>query len=300
MEQITNFLKSDLGSKLIIILFVILSIWTILAIIKKVVPKYVATTNSRYRVRKIINTIGYALIVVSILIVFSNQLTGFTVFLGVAGAGIAFALQEVIASVAGYIAIYTSNFYSIGDRVSVGGIKGDVIDIGLLRTTLMEIGDWVDGDLYNGKITRVANSFIFKEPVFNYSGDFPFLWDEAKIPIKTNSDFEYAREKFLEIVNEIQGDYAINAKVKWDKLTDKLMVEKANVAPMISMVFDENWITFTLRYVVDFKARRFTKDRIMTEVLKAINNSNGKIEVASAAFEITAFPNVTTQRNPSV
>ncbi|NJN78831.1 MAG: mechanosensitive ion channel [Saprospiraceae bacterium] len=135
-------------------------------------------------------------IVIAILVVFSNQLTGFTVFLGVAGAGIAFALQEVIASVAGFIVIHSSNFYSIGDRVSVGGIKGDVIDIGILRTSLMEIGDWVDGDLYNGRMTRVANSFIFKEPVFNYSGDFPFLWDEVKVPIKTNSDYQYAREKF--------------------------------------------------------------------------------------------------------
>jgi small-conductance mechanosensitive channel len=104
------------------------------------------------------------------------------VAIGVAGAGIAFALQEVIGSVAGWIAISFGGFYRPGDRVQVGGIKGDVIDIGILRTTLMELGEWVNSDLYSGRIVRVANSFVFKQPVFNYSGDFPFLWDELRLP----------------------------------------------------------------------------------------------------------------------
>ena len=80
--------------------------------------------------------------------------------------------------------ILFGGFYKTGDRVQLGGIKGDVMDIGVLRTTVMEIGQWVDGDLYNGRIVLVANSFVFKEPVFNYSGDFPFLWDGIKIPIQ--------------------------------------------------------------------------------------------------------------------
>ncbi len=100
---------------------------------------------------------------------------GLSVALGVPGAGIAFALQEVIASVASWVAVSFGNFYSPGDRVQLGGIKGDVIDVGVLRTTLMEMGEWVNGDLYNGRIVRVANSFVFKEPVYNYSADFPFF-----------------------------------------------------------------------------------------------------------------------------
>lgn len=178
----------------------------------------------------------------------------------------------------------------MGDRVLLGGIKGDVIDIGLLRTSLMETGDWINGDLYNGRITKVANSFIFKAPVHNYSGEFPFLWDEIQIPIKTGGDFEYAKEKFLEILFEVQGEFAEEAKEYWHKMTEQFMVEDAQVAPFVHMVFDENWITLTLRYVVDFKSRRSIKDKIYTKVLTAIRNSEGKLEVASAAFEITAFP----------
>ncbi|MBT8299535.1 MAG: mechanosensitive ion channel [Maribacter sp.] len=290
MNEIIEFFQTPTGVKLITVFVSVLIVFILTGIIKRVIPKYVSQTGSRYRARKFINFMGYALVILAIIIVYSNQLTGFTVFLGVAGAGIAFALQEVIASVAGFIAINFTSFFKVGDRVLLGGIKGDVIDIGVLRTSLMEIGDWVNGDLYNGRIVLVANSFIFKEPVFNYSGDFPFLWDELKVPIKTEGDFEYAQEKFLEILNEVQGKYAEEAKKHWEKMTEKLMIEKARVEPMVQMVFDENWITFTLRYVVDFKSRRSTKDLISTKVLKAIRASEGKIQVASAAFEITAFP----------
>lgn len=290
MEQIKAFFVSELGIKIITILVSIIIIYILASLIKRIIPKYIATNESRYKSRKFVNIIAYAVFVIIILTVFSNQLTGFTVFLGVAGAGIAFALQEVIASIAGYIAIHTTNFYKVGDRVMVGGIVGDVIDIGMLRTSLMETGGWVNGDLYNGRITTVANSFVFSEPVHNYSGEFPFLWDELIVPIKTSSDFEYGRDVFSRILTDIKSDYAADAQHHWHEMTGKFLVEKARVEPMISMTFDENWITFTLRYVVDYKARRSTKDRLSTEILKAIKNSGGRLEVGSAAMEITAFP----------
>lgn len=75
----------------------------------------------------------------------------------------------------GWVAIAFGGFYNPGDRVQLGGIKGDVIDIGMLRTTLMETGEWVDADLYSGRIVRIANSFVFKESVFNDSAECPFL-----------------------------------------------------------------------------------------------------------------------------
>lgn len=81
------------------------------------------------------------------MVVYSSELSGLTVFLSVVGAGIAFALQEVIASMAGFIAINFTIFFKVGDRVFLRGIKGDVIDVGVLSSSLMEIGNWVSGDL---------------------------------------------------------------------------------------------------------------------------------------------------------
>jgi small-conductance mechanosensitive channel len=91
-------------------------------------------------------------------------------------AGLAFALQEVIGSIAGWTTIITRRPFSIGDRVVIGGIRGDVVDFGVLRTTLMEIGNWVSGDHNTGRIVTLSNAFLFKEPLYNYSAHLRFVW----------------------------------------------------------------------------------------------------------------------------
>ena len=161
-------------------------------------------------------------------------------------------LQEVIASVAGWAAISVGGFFSPGDRVQLGGIKGDVIDVSILRTTLMEIGEWVAGDLYSGRIVRIANSFVFKEPVFNYSGDFPFVWDEITLPVKYGSDWAFARTMLRSLVDEVLADYAAQVKDSWLKMVRQYRVEDANVEPMVTLRATDNWIEFTVRYVVDY------------------------------------------------
>jgi small-conductance mechanosensitive channel len=193
-EGIKELLSNLLLTKVVIVLVGIIFIIIILRVLQKSITKYVKDQENRYKTRKMINIFGYVVALIFIAIVYSDQLGGITVVLGVASAGIAFALQEVIISVAGWISIMVGTIFNTGDRIKMGGIKGDVIDLGVLRTTIMEVNEWVDGDLYNGRIVRVANSFVFKEPVFNYSSDFPFLWDEIRIPIKYGSNYSAAKE----------------------------------------------------------------------------------------------------------
>lgn len=286
MNQFHVFFKSLDSSKITITLIAVFLIVIVSFLGKKIISKYLHSTESKYRVHKLINLLGYILIVVTIVNVYGNDFSHLSVFVGITGAGLAFAMQEIIVSFVGFIEITFFRFYKVGDRVLLGGIKGDVIDVGFLRTTLMEIGDWVDGDLYNGRITRVANSFVFKEPVYNYSADFPFVWDEIKVPIKTDGNFEWATTEFYNILFDVQAEYEKKATLYWKKMTEKLMVENAQVKPMVKMTFDENWITFTLRYVVDYKNRRNIKDLISRRVLNTIRNSNGKVQVATSSSEI--------------
>lgn len=185
----------------------IVAIVALVRLAQRSMGRYIQNTETRYRARKGIGILGYLVAFLFLGAVFSEKLGQFTVAFGVAGAGIAFALQEVIASVAGWLAVSFGGFYDTGDRIQLGGIRGDVIDIGILRTTLMECGQWVNGDLYNGRIVRVANSFVFKEPVVNYSASFPFLWDEIMVPIKYGSDYRMAREIISRVAEEVVGDY---------------------------------------------------------------------------------------------
>ena len=181
-------------------------------------------------------------------------------------------------------------FFSTGDRVQIGGIKGDVMDIGVLRTTIMETGQWVDGDLYNGRIVLVANSFVFKEPVFNYSGDFPFLWDEIKLPIQYGSNYEKTTAILQKVGNEIAGDLSKQSRTTWDSLQKKYRLEDAQTDPMVSLICNDNWVEFTLRYVVTYDKRRGTKTALFTKILNEVDATKGEIKFASATFHLVEAP----------
>lgn len=289
-EQVKEILFDPTVGKISTIIIGILVIWLIIKAIQRSLFSKIRDKDNRYRAKKFSGFIGYFLTILLITIVYSDKLGGLTVALGVAGAGIAFALQEVIASFAGWLAIMFGGFYKTGDRVELGGIKGDVMDIGVLRTTIMEIGKWVDGDLYSGRIVLVANSFVFKEPVFNYSGDFPFLWDEIKLPIQYGSNYDKVNEILLIAANEVVGDLSEQSVAKWSALQEKFKLENAQTEPMVSLIANDNWVEFTLRYVVNFKRRRTTKTELFSKILKMADATNGEVRFASATFHLVEAP----------
>lgn len=289
-EVIKDWLFDPVVGKLIAAALVVLVVFTIVRYSQRVLGRYVEDAQRRYRLRKLVTFFGYVLAIFLLSIVYSDKLSGLTVLLGILGAGVAFALQEIIVSVAGWIALSVGRLYDVGDRVQLSGIKGDVIDIGVLRTTLMECGGWIHGDQYSGRIVRVGNSSIFKEPVFNYSSDFPFLWDEITVPIRFGSDYESARKSFLQVLDDVTGEHARRLEGDWRRMTDKYLIENAQLQPMVALKITDNWVEFVLRYVVDYKKRRSIKDRISSRILDVIEKSDGKIVLGAPAFEVASIP----------
>ncbi len=257
---------------------------------KRSIGSFVKESSQRYALRKIVTFTGYLLIFILALVVFKNALGNLALIVGAATAGIAFALKDVITSMAGWVAVTFGDFYKVGDRIQVGGIKGDVIDVGFGRTTLMELGEWVKGDLYTGRIVRVANSFIFREPMFNYSGDFPYLWDEITIPIKYGSDYKLADQLLKTVVIKITLDQVADAQDSWSRIERKYLVESARIEPMVTMVLNDNWIEFTVRYIVEVRQRRLTKDQLFRSILHEFDKTEGRVAFASATFQITDLP----------
>ncbi|WP_414574588.1 mechanosensitive ion channel family protein [Anabaena sp. CCY 9402-a] len=289
-QTLQNLLSKPAVIKFIEVGIGIVIIALIFRILGKILPRQVQDTDLRYRIRKGISLAGYVIIGLVIISAFSNSIGRLTVIFGVVGAGVAFAMQEVIASFAGWVAISFGQFYKPGDRVKLGGIIGDVIDISILRTTLMECGDWVKADLYNGRIVRIANSFVFKEPVFNYSADFPFVWDEITIPVKYGSDRYLAREILQRVAEDVVGTYVSQAKGRWQNMVHKYLIEDARIEPTVTVAATDNWAEFTLRYVVDYKSRRGKKDQLFTQILDEFDNSLGRVTVASTTIQLVEVP----------
>ena len=257
---------------------------------RRTLSRHVRDSDTRYRARKFVTFLGYLAGILFVTTVFSDRLGSLTVAFGVTGAGIAFSLQEVIVSVAGWLTVSFGHFYRTGDRVQLGGIIGDVIDIGVLRTTVMECGEWVKGDNYSGRIVRIANSSVFKEPVFNYTADFPFLWDEITVPVKYGCSVRLARETLQRVAEEVVASTAPEAHAAWRQVVQQYMVEDESTDPVVTLTANDNWMEFTIRYVVDYRNRRATKDRLFTRMLEEIEASDGRVAIASATLQLVDLP----------
>jgi small-conductance mechanosensitive channel len=289
-KMIKSWLADPLAVKIVVAIAGLIVMRIIVILLIRSLGRYTRDSETRYRTRKVVTLISYLVVLLFLGIVFKDRLGGLTIAFGVAGAGVAFALQEVIVSLAGWVAIVFGRFFVTGDRIQLGGITGDVIDIGLLRTTLMECGEWIKADLYTGRIVRVANSFVFKEPVFNYSGDFPFLWDEITLPVTYVSDYRLAREILEKIIREVIEEYSAYAKRAWKDVVKKYMISEAMIDPVVTLACTDNWVEFTIRYITDYKLRRATKNRIFGRILEEFAGTGGRVEIASATVQLVSPP----------
>jgi small-conductance mechanosensitive channel len=224
-----------------------------------------------------------------ILLIWLGFGSNFTVAMGILGAGIAFASQETIGSFAGYLNIVTGNLYRIGDRIRIGSVTGDVLDISMLRTTVMEIGEWVKAEQYTGRIVTVANRAVFSDPVFNYTQRWHYLWDEITVPVTYDSDWRRVQEIMLDHAEDYTTHLQEPAQTELRKLAGRYPIYKETVAPQLYVVMTDNWIEMTLRYVVDPRERRKVTGELHRELLQHFEREPD-ITVASATFEIVGFP----------
>ncbi|WP_423856420.1 mechanosensitive ion channel family protein [Yeosuana marina] len=265
-------------------------VFVLIQLFRRFLRKHVSDTSARYKSQKSIEIIGYVVIIILSFFYFTGNIQDFTLAIGLFTAGIAFTLQELILSIAGSLFIFIVKVYKPGDRIEINGIKGDVIDVNSMYTTMMEIGQWIHSDNYSGRIVKLSNAFVFKGPIYNYSQDFPFIWEEFNLPIRYGSDIELAKSIVIKIASETLSDYTANSKSQWKDIVNKYYIEDAIVDPTLAITLTDNWIQFNLRYIVDYKKRRSTKHVLNNKILKEIEETKGKVILASSTLEIIKIP----------
>lgn len=292
LTQITETIQSNDMLKDIMVFFII---FVVLYVLRKIILdllfKRLQDQSRWWSVKSFAIYMQYFLLIVAAVLLFFDNNSGITTTLGLAGAGITFALREVIVSIAGWFGIVFGDLFSIGDRIEMGNVKGDVIHFGIMRTTLMEIGDWISGDQYNGKIVRVSNSNIFTSPIFNYTSDFNFIWDEIKIPVTYDSDYKRARTLLKETADQIIGDYPVAGKENWNLLRRRYKLQYRSLDPVIYMTADDRYVEFCIRYIVNAQLRSSTKDRLYEKILDAFKEHKDHIRIATQSIEIIQHNN---------
>ena len=288
-DSIGNF-GSEL-SKLLQSIIIILTAYLLNVLIAALIKRRIQDIKYRYSMRKTISTLVSIATVGILVAVWFRETTSLIVAYGILSAGIAIALQDLLKSVAGGVIIFISGSFKAGDRIQVGNEIGDVLDIKIFYTTLMEIREWIDGDQYSGRIIQLPNSFVLNSTVKNYTRDFSFIWDEIHLMFTFDSNWKKAQEITLKITREITGQFKILARNELISLGDKYLITPADVEDMIYTQITDNWIDMRLRYVVDPRKRRNIKHSINEKLLEAFAKEKD-IEIASASFDIVGFPNL--------
>ncbi len=255
--------------------------------------------RARFWTKQGISVFTALLIIISVVSIWFNDPTRLATALGLVTAGLAFALQKVVSSIAGYIVILRGRNFTVGDRISMGGVRGDVIGLGFIQTTIMEMGQppavqsadpamWVKSRQFTGRIVTVANNKIFDEPIFNYTRDFPFIWEEITIPVT----YQDKREKAEAIMLAATKTHIMKiSELSYEavkKLENEYYVNINDFEPRVFYRITDNWLELTVRFIVSEHKVRDVKDAISREMLKGFDAEG--IGIASATYDIVGFP----------
>ena len=296
--------NADNGRKLVLSIVFILAMLILSAALRLVIGFILGHTDhariqTKFWMRQGVRLLSTVVTLLGLLSIWFSDPARLATALGLMSAGLAFALQQPVSAIAGYFVILRGSNFTVGDRISMGGVRGDVMQIGFIQTTIMEMGQppsvqgadpavWVKSRQFTGRIVTVSNSKIFTEPVYNYTRDFPFIWEELMIPITYKADRVRVETILLDAAKRHAldpGTLALEAK---QHLQDRFGIAPVEFEPKVYYRMTDNWLELTVRFVVHAHGVRNVKDAMSRFIVAAFDEAG--IGVASATYDIVGFP----------
>lgn len=228
----------------------------------------------RYQWRK---GVSYVVSGVAIFIVATIWLDGLSqigTFLGLLTAGIAIALRDVVADVAGWIFIISKRPFRVGDRIQIGSHSGDVVDISILQFSVIEIGNWVDADQSTGRLIHIPNAQVLSSPLANYMDEFPFVWHEIPVLLTFESDWRKAKTILEGVVKEESLAVEPQARAALKKRVGKMLISYDRVSGTVYTSVRSDGVLLTLRFLVSPRQRRGAEQRVWEGILDAFDETD--------------------------
>jgi small-conductance mechanosensitive channel len=292
----------DNARKLLLTLGFIVVAWAVTKLLRWLLGQFIgsrAGTRFQFWAKQGVSLTIAAILLLGIASIWFDDPARLAGVVGLIGAGVAFALQRVITAVAGYFVILRGRTFNVGDRIVMGGVRGDVVDLSFMQTRIMEMGQspkeqadkpsmWVRSRQFTGRIVTVTNDKVFDEPVYNYTREFPYIWDEINLPVKYSDDRDCAEQILLEaarrhaLICEKVGDEEI------ERLESEFGIAVGDVEPQVFWRLTDNWLELTIRFLAPDHGIRDIKDRMSRDILAALDSAG--IGIASATYEIVGVP----------
>lgn len=248
-------------------------------LLEETLASRVRNRKTRYSFRKIVSILYLSTFLIILFRIWIEDPQALLVTYGLIAAGVAISLQDFFKSLVGGVLIIMTGLYTVGDRVELEGRYGDVIDIGILSTTLLEIREWVDGEQPTGRVITIPNKVMISGTIINYTKDNNFLWDEIKISIEYGSDWKGAIEIIEKITEKETTSMAEKASEELRGLQEKYYITDRSVVPSVYVKINDDRINLSVRYITDARARRDLHDKLSRKIFEALRKEEN-IDIA--------------------
>lgn len=251
--------------------FVLILIWAFERLVRRNVLARIRDADRRYTATKIFTSIVFTLTALWIIAILLSRQPGILASLAIVGAGLAFALQDAVKDVLGWMLIMQGRILTKGDRVTIGALTGEVIDIGVLHSILLEVGlpdAPRDGVLERtGRTLSIPNAMLLTQPLINHSLTSAYIKTEMRITVTFESNWKKAREILTTILEEEAGMYARQERLEHLQRTWMYYIPHRTGGNLVHMTIAADGVEFTLRFSVPIGERRPVMSRVSDKIL---------------------------------
>ncbi|HHS12583.1 MAG TPA: mechanosensitive ion channel family protein [bacterium] len=261
-------------------------VYLILFFLRRFINSLQVDIQKRHQYRKRVTYTATGIYLIILIFIWAGSTTQWATVLSVMGAGVALALHEVLLNMAGWLYIMIRRPYRTGDRIELGDVRGDVIDVRLFQTTLLEIGNWVDGDQSTGRVVHLPHGQIFRRALYNYTMGFEYIWNEMSVIVTFESSWEKAREILLVCGEEASREVQEKVQSQIDRMSREYLIYYRKFTPIVYTSIQDSGVKLTLRYLTDARKRRSTENIISGKVIKAFKET-ADVDFAYTTYRIT-------------
>ena len=255
---------------LVILLVLIIVRFTALRVAHR---RYQGNTRLLYNWRKAIQYLTVGLGIILIGRIWLEGVQSLATYLGLLSAGLAIALQDPVVNIAGWLFIIGRRPFIVGNRIQVGDIMGDVIDISIFQFSLVEIGAGrINGEQSTGRVIHIPNGMVFKEAITNTHQGLPLIWNEIGVLVTFESDWRKAKRLLTAIINRLAPDVSERVKRYRRRPDKRFVISYGNVTPTIYTAVTDSGVMLTIRYMIDPRRKRNSEMMIWEAILDAFDH----------------------------
>jgi small-conductance mechanosensitive channel len=267
---------SGVAQKLLAFLALAILLLLLGRLARRQVRTHIQDVNRRHTLRKAIGHATWAVVLLVGLALFADFLAGLGTVLAVLLAGVAIALQDILRSVVGWLYLSTRRSgIEIGTRVEVGDVTGDVIDVGVLKTTVMEVGKHVYGLQSTGRLVTIPNYRMVADAVIVSGDDNPFVWHEVPVAVTFESDWRRAEAILREAADALHAEIEPALKGAFARMEGRYAFKYGTVTPIVYASMGAHGVELVLRFLTPVRRRRGAEDRVVRHLLGALAHEPG-------------------------